>query len=153
MKQRGRVTFSQAGEIFEHSIEYLTHIRELLETLRDQEHPQRVKMLLDSFALEHRQLLGAIERYVEDADDRLLNTYSQYAVELPAELSGPDSPLTTLALTQWLQALNQHLASMFRELAETAKSAELRGGFDALTQQVESHERKLSKEYQRFEDL
>lgn len=153
MKQRGRVTFSQASEIFEHSIAYLAHIGEVLEALREQEHPQRVKMLLDSFELEHRQLLGAIERYVDDASDRLLNAYSQYAVELPAELSGPDTPLTTLSLTQWLQALNQHLAAMFRELAETVKSAELRSAFEGLTQQVESHERKLSKEFQRFEDL
>ncbi|MEZ5558174.1 MAG: hypothetical protein R3E86_06455 [Pseudomonadales bacterium] len=153
MKHHERVTFSQARDIVEHSVDYLTHIRDMLDDMRAHDHTQRVRMLLDTFEVEQRSLLGAIERYLEDADERLLNAYSQYSVELPAELSGPDEPLSTLSLTQWLQALNQHLLNMFKELAETVKSADLRTAFATLAQQVESHERKLSKEYQRFEDL
>lgn len=153
MKQNERSTFSRTIEVVEHGIDYLKRVRDVLSSLRDGEHPERVTMLLDSFELEHRNLLGAIERYREDADDRLLQTYAQYTVLLPVEMSEPDRPLTTLSLMTWLQRLNQPLASMFRELAETAKTPDLREAFAALADQVESHERKLSKEYQRLEDL
>ena len=153
MKQHQRVTFSQVNDIFEHSIDYLKHVAAMLDDLRTPDLSERVEMLLTSYEAEQRSLLGALERYVEDADERLLNTYAQYAVELPSELGGPEAPLTTLALTRWLQGLNQHLVTLFRELAGTSRSADLRGVFEALTRQIESHERKLSKEYQRFEDL
>lgn len=153
MKKHQRVTFNQVSDIFEHAIDYLKHVVTLLDGLRERELSDRVEMLLSSYEVEERNLLGALERYVEDADDRLLNTYAQYSVELPAELDGPEEPLSTIALTRWLQGLNQHLVELFRELAGTSRSADQRGAFEAMTRQVESHERKLSKEYQRFEDL
>jgi len=153
MKQHQRVTFGQVNDIFEHSIDYLKHVVGMLDGLRTRDLSERVDMLLTSYEAEQRSLLGAIERYVDDADERLLNTFAQYAVELPAELGGPEEPLSTLTLTRWLQGLNQHLVVLFRELASTSRSVDLRGVFEALTHQIESHERKLSKEYQRFEDL
>ena len=153
MKKHQRVTFSQVSDHFEHAIQYLNHILVMLDGLREQDLTDRVELLLSSYEIEQRKLLGAIERYVEDADDRLMNTYAQNAVELPAELDGPEAPLTTLSLTRWLQSINQHLVSLFHELAETSRSADRRGAFEAMTRQIEAHERKLSKEYQRFEDL
>ena len=153
MKKHQRVTFSQVSDLFDHAIRYLQHVLTLLDGLREQDLAERVEMLLSSYEIEQRNLLQAIERYVEDADERLMNTYAQNSVELPAELDGPEEPLSTLTLTRWLQGLNQHLVTLFHELAETSRSADLRGAFEAITRQIEAHERKLSKEYQRFEDL
>jgi len=83
----------------------------------------------------------------------VLDTFTKYSVELPEAPAGPEEPLTTLGLTQWLVGLNQHLIGMFGELAETAATAEAREAFAAMTTQVLTHDRRLSKEYQRFEDL
>jgi rubrerythrin len=153
MKHHERVTFNQGQEILQHSVDYLRHVNDQLDAVAEREHPERVRMLLESYRIEQRNLLGAIERFQEDAPDRVLNTYSQYSVELPAELAGPEEPLSTLTLTRWLMALNQHLVSMFTELADSGKTEALRGIFATLSNQVQAHDRRLSKEYQRFEDL
>jgi hypothetical protein len=110
-------------------------------------------MLLDAFEAEQRNLLGAIERYADDAPQKVLDTFITYAVEVPDASNPPAAPLTTLGLTQWLLGLNQHLIGTFQELADTAATGEARDAFGALAAQVQAHDRKLSKEYQRFEDL
>ncbi len=153
MKHHERVTFNQGREILQHSVDYLSHINEQLDGAAEREHPERVRMLLESYRIEQRNLLEAIERYLEDAPDKVLNAYSAFAAELPAELAGPEEPLSTLSLTQWLMALNQHLVSMFTELADSGKNDALRNIFATLSDQVQAHDRRLSKEYQRFEDL
>jgi len=153
MKQHQRVTFNRGSDVLEHAVEYLEHVRTLLQDVADGDLSERVRMLLDAYVVEQRNLLGAMERFLEDAPDRALATYTQYAVELPAELSGPAAPLTTLSLTQWVVGLNQHLVSLFTELAESGKNDALGEIFASLASQVQAHERKLSKEYQRFEDL
>ncbi len=153
MKHHERVTFNQGRDILEHSIDYLKHVNGLLEATAERDHGERERMLLESFRIEQRNLLGALERYLEDAPEKLLDTYSQYAVELPAELAGPEEPISTLSLTQWVMALNQHLVSLFAELAGSGKNAALRDIFAALAEQVQAHDRRLAKEYQRFEDL
>jgi len=153
MKHHDRVTFSQGYEVLEHAVEYLTHICGVLEATAERDMPQRERMLLDAYRVEQRNLLGAIERYQADAPERALATYTQYVAELPAELAGPEKPMTTLSLTQWLLALNQHLVTLFTELAESGKNDALGSIFSGLAEQVQAHDRRISKEYQRFEDL
>jgi uncharacterized membrane protein YccC len=148
-----RTTFSQAREILEHSVDYLRQIRDRLDCARSQAPSDRVAMLLETFETEQRNLLGALQRYLEDAPKRALDAYSQYSVALPEALPGPEAPLSTLTLTQWLLRLNQHLIDMFAELGATAPSTEAREIFATLASQVESHDRRIAKEYQRFEDL
>lgn len=153
MTKHKRVTFSQVNDILEYAIDYLQHVVELLDRLRERDLSDRVEMLLNSYEIEQRNLQGSIERYVEDADERLLNTYSQYSVELPEPPEAPEEPLTTLTLTRWLQSLNQQPVTLFHELAQNSRSADVRGALDSLAGHIESHERRMSKEYQRFEDL
>lgn len=153
MTKHQRLTFSQVNDILEYAIDYLKHVIELLDRLRERDLPDRVEMLLTSFEIEQRNLQGAMERYVEDADERLLNTYAQYSVELPEPPDAPEEPLTTLTLTRWLQNLNQQPVTLFHELAQNSRSVDVRGALDSLAGHIESHERRLSKEYQRFEDL
>jgi len=153
MTQHTRTTFTRARDLLAHSVQYLRSVRDLLDDARGREHSERVQMLLTSFETEQRNLLGALERYQQDAAARSLDTFAQYSVELPEPISGPDEPLSTLTLTQWLLGLNQHLIDMFEELGEHATSTQTREMFGALAEQVRSHDRRLSKEYQRFEDL
>lgn len=153
MTQHTKTAFSRAGEVLEHAIGYLARVGDLLDEARGQEHPDRVRMLLDAFELEHRNLLGALERYADDAPAKVLDTFVQFSAEVPESLAGPEAPLTTLGLTQWLQGRNQHLVKIFGELAETATAPEVREAFAAMSKQVVGHEKRLSKEYQRFEDL
>jgi len=153
MTQHTRTSFSRAGDVLDHGVEYLTHILALLDEARERTHPERVRLLLESFEAEQRNLLGALERYVDDISDKVLDTFITYSIELPETLAGPAEPLTNLGLTQWLVGLNQHLIEVFSELAATGTSTEAREVFAGLSSQVQGHDRRLSKEYQRFEDL
>ena len=47
----------------------------------------------------------------------------------------------------------QNLYELFQEVAESAPSEEVRQPFQGHSGRIEAPERKLSKEYQRFEDL
>lgn len=153
MTQHERVTFTRGREVIEHSIQYLTRIRDALDELHSRDHGERVKMLLNSFEVEQRNLLGSIERYLEDAPDKVLRTYSQYTVELPAETEPAAEPLDSLGLVQWLEGCNRPLHEMFAELAEKRDSDEVAEVFAGIAEQIDAHDRRLSKEYQRSEDL
>jgi hypothetical protein len=156
MTQHQRDTYIDGREILSRAVSHLTQVRDLLDQAKEQEPSERVRLLLNSMEAEQRNLLGAIERYLDDAPEKVLITYAQYTVELPSDVEPPERPLTTLGLTQWLVRQNGLLQDMFRELAEkgeTGDADERRQVFGGIAQQLEAHDRRLSKEYQRFEDL
>ncbi len=153
MTQHKRDTYVDGREVIERAIEYLKRIRDILDEERERDHSERVKMLLNSFEAEQRNLLGSVERFLEDAPDKVLHTYAQYILDLPEELEEPEQPLTNLGLLQWLQGANNRLYQEFEELGSKWDSAEQKQAFQGIAQQVEAHERRLSKEYQRFQDL
>jgi hypothetical protein len=153
MSQHERVTFTQGREVLEHAIRFLRMVDDALEDLRDQQQSERVTLLLNSVTKEQRALTGSVERYLDDVADKVLDTYAQYTVELPVRVEPSEEPLTALGLIQWLVRLNAHLYEMFAELARSAPTSEIGEVFDGLAKQVQGHDRRLSKEYQRFEDL
>lgn len=152
MTQHERVTFTQGRDVIEHAISYLTTVGELLDTLRERQHDERVNMLLASVSVEQRNLLGALERLLEDTSGKVLDTYTQYTVELPRP-QAPSGELTTLTLIQWLEGHNGSLQAVFAELAEKRDSEEVADVFAGIAGQLEAHDRRLSKEYQRMQDL
>ena len=153
MARHQQVTFHTGEEILEFAIRYLTRIRDMLDELSEAEHGERVKMLLASVEAEHRNVLGSIERVLEGASDKVRNVYAQYTVEMPTEIEPPADPLTTLGLIQWLENLNNPVQSMFAELSGNEDSEEAGEVFGGIAQQIEAHNMRLSKEYQRTEDL
>ncbi len=153
MNKHTRSAFSRIGEVLEHSIDYLSRVGVQLEQARPRELPERVRMLLVSFEADQRNLLAALERYVEDAPESITETFINFHAPLPEEVAGPDDPLTTVSLTLWLEEMNQRLIDMFTELAAIAASADAREAMTALANMVQAHDRRLSKEYARGEDL
>lgn len=153
MRAKERVTMSQVSEVLDHALDYLRHINELIESQRQSAPSQRVEMLLTAFAGEQRGLVDAIERYLEGATDRVLNTFVNFSAELPAAVTGPVTADSTLGVTQWLVGADKHLYDLFDKVAGTTGAEEVQIALRGLADQVEAHERKLSKEYQRFEDL
>ncbi len=154
MSHHERVTFTQGRDVIEHAVRHLSQIRDVLDELRERDdHDERVAMFLDSVEIEQRNLLGAVARLLEDGAPAALETYAQYTVELPTEVPPPEDAGSTLGITRWLAEQNGHLQRTFAELADNGASGAEREMFAALAQQIESHERRLSKEYQRSEDL
>ena len=153
MRPNERVTMSQISEVLDHAIRYLQHINEVLHSELESAPTERVRMLLAAFELEQRALTGAIERYQEDASARVLGRFVNFSAELPADIAGPASADSTLAVTEWLVGVNKHLHELFSEVAGTVNVEDVRTALAGLADQVETHERKLSKEFQRFEDL
>lgn len=154
MSHHERVTFTQGRDVIEHAVRHLSRVRDALDELRERDdHDERVAMFLDSVEVEQRNLLGAVSRLLEDGAPAALDTYAQYTVELPTEVPPPGDSGSTLGITRWLAEQNGYLQRTFAELAENGGSAAEREVFGALAQQIESHERRLSKAYQRSEDL
>jgi hypothetical protein len=158
MTKHQRDTYISGREILERAISYLTQVRDILEQAREQTESERVRLLVNSVETEQRNVLGAIERYLEDVPDKVLVTWVQYTVELPSDVEPPEQqPLTTLGITRWLIEVNGRLQTLFKELAEKGDKADsdvqMREVYGSIAQLLESHERRLSKEYQRFEDL
>lgn len=153
MSKHEHITFTRGREVIEHAVRYLTEIREALDELQSRDHGEREEMLLRSVEAEHRNLLGSVERLLEDSSDKVLETYVQYTVEMPTEVELPEEPLTNLGLVQWLESYNRPLFEMFKELSEKRDSEQMSEAFAGLATQVEAHERRMSKEYQRTEDL
>lgn len=153
MTRHKHYTFRDGQQVIEHGVRYLRAIRDALDDLIDQDHGERVKMLLSTVVSEHRGLLDSLDRLQEDTTDKMRNTYTQYTVEMPEEIEPPEQPLTSLGLVQWLSGALEPLQNMFKELAENRDSEDATEVYASLAQQIESHQMRLSKEYQRTEDL
>jgi hypothetical protein len=153
MTRHKHYTFRDGQQVIEHGVRYLGAIRDALDDLQGDDHGERVTMLLDSVAAEHRNLLGSLERLKGDTTDKMRNTYTQYTVEMPEEIEPPEQPLTTLGLIQWLSGALEPLQEMFEELSENRDAEDATEVYASLAQQIESQQMRLSKEYQRTEDL
>ena len=66
MRPNERVSMSQIGEVLEHAFTYLQQINETVASSRDAAASERVKLLLNAFALEQQALADAIEQYARD---------------------------------------------------------------------------------------
>lgn len=153
MEKHTRSAFSRIGEILQRSIDYISRIGAQLERARLRELPERVRMLLTRFEADQRKLLAAMELYVDDIPAGVSDTYVNFYSAFPEAVDGPEDPLTTLGLTSWLEELNQHLIDVFGELASTTASTEVRDAMTALANMVQAHDRRLSMDYQRGEDM
>ncbi|HEX7037054.1 MAG TPA: hypothetical protein VF210_14860 [Pseudomonadales bacterium] len=154
MPRHKHYTFRTGEQVLEHAVRHLRATADALEALAKRDNGARVQLLLDSIAPEQRRLLDNVERVLEEGSDKLLNTYTQYTVEMPTEFDPPDeNSLSGIDVIQWLQSLNEPLREMFEELADNRDSEEASEAYAALAQQLEAHEMRLSKEYQRTEDL
>ncbi len=153
MPHRKRITFSRGEEFLDHAVACLQAIGDSLAGLKSRPLAAREGMLLDAYARQHAQLTEALRRYLEDAPQAALGTWSQFACELPEQPVPPPEALSTLSLTQWLLAANQELIEAFEYVATNASSEEQRQAFETLAEQIRTHDRTISKEYQRFEDL
>lgn len=153
MARHQQITFHRGHEVLQFATRYLERIRDVLDELAEEEGGERLKMLLRSVRTEHRNLLGSVERVLEDSSEKVRRVYAQYTVEMPAEVEPPEGPVTTLALVQWLEHLLEPVHDMFEELAGNEDSEEASEVFGGLAQQIQSHSMRLSKEYQRTEDL
>lgn len=153
MTRHRRVTFSQGIEVINYSLQHLRQIHTILEGLESALEDERAQMMWTIVLSQQTEVLNGIERFVNDADPRVLRNYVQYSVELPEEVVGPPAPVSSLTLVRWLTEANQPLINTFKEQAESAELPEAQEAFGGLWRQVDSLNRKLSKEYQRFEDL
>ncbi|MGA1676256.1 MAG: hypothetical protein ACO377_07485 [Pseudomonadales bacterium] len=146
-------SFDRVGVVLEHAVDYLAAIDSVLEGLTDEMLSPRAALLARSAVIDERRLLGAVERYLEDAPSLVLNTYVPYTALLPPVQPPSGLPLSVASLARWLISLHQSLANLARQLSASAAHTEGREALSALAAQIEAHERALSKSWVRLEDL
>ena len=145
--------FDRVGVVLEHAVDYLAAIDAVLEGLTEQMLSPRAALLAGSAVIDERRLLGALERYLEDAPRSVLNTYVPYTALLPPVHAPGEIPLTASRLARWLIGQHQALADLARQLSAAAAHTAGREALAALAEQIEGHERALSKSWIRLEDL
>jgi hypothetical protein len=145
--------FDRVGVVLEHAVDYLAAIDSVLEGLTPEMLSPRAAMLAQSAVIDERRLLGALERYLEDAPRSLLATYVPYTALLPPVQPPGQLPISVSRLARWLISLHQSLADLARQLSAAAAHTQGREALAALAQQIEAHERALSKSWIYLEDL
>jgi hypothetical protein len=146
-------SFDRVGVVLEHAVDYLAAIDGVLEGLTDQMLSPRAALLVRAAVIDERRLLGALERYLEDAPRSVINTYVPYTALLrPVQVPG-QVPLTAARLARWLIGLHQSLVDLARQLSASAAHTEGREALAALAEQIEAHQRALSKSWILLEDL
>ena len=111
---------------------------------------QLVKMVLHYFMKHEKLMADEIQRFEDDADPDLVNTWFKYAPETLTELMEttveiPDdadvNDVVMIAL-----ALDDKLLEFYKEVADSAVSVKVREAFENLTQQERMEERRLVRD-------
>jgi hypothetical protein len=154
---RGRQHFEQLGAVLVDVTEYVAATVSVLESLNGLRMTQRAALLAPAFALAERHLLGALERYLDDAPSAVVDTYVPYRLALPLVIApdtrGPREALDAPSLTRWLLALHRPLQLLCEELSAEMPEASAREALRGLATQMDAHGRALSKTFLRVEDL
>lgn len=147
--------FERLDAVLADITEYIAAIGAVLDSLDNAPMTPHAALLAPTLALAERHLLGALERYLDDAQPGVLATFVPYRMALPLVEVPPGTAalLDAPNLIRWLLALHQPLEGLCQELAAEAREASVREALDGLASQMESHGRALSKTFLRLEDL
>lgn len=153
MTRHDRDTFLTDGELLRRTTAHTAAIVEQLQQFRRAAQSPRVALLLDTFEAEEQSLHDALLSYADDAPREVLETFAQYARELPAPLPEPESPLTAEALAQWLLDQNEQLVELHARIANSTAALDIGEAFGNLEALVRSRNMRIAKEANRMRDL
>jgi rubrerythrin len=149
--------FEQTKDVLEHARNFHNKIGEFYKKHRDHTEQQRIKLLLDYMSHREQELAGALEQFAEGSSREVLDTWFQFTVDDETLKLCPDALLhdemTVDDVIRAGVAMSQCFINLFREIATTADSDQVRAVFQNLLESEQREQKKLVRNAEMFMDL
>lgn len=149
--------FEQTKDVLEHARSFHQRVGDFYQDLSDHTEQQRLKLLLDYMAEREQELASALEQFTEGSSREVLDTWFQFCCDdetlklCPGALLHNDMTLDEIISAG--VALSQCFINLFREIANTADSEQVRAVFQNLLESEQREQKKLVRNVEMFTDL
>lgn len=141
--------YEQIEDILSLAADFHSRLARFYDRLTDEVEKERVAMLLDYLSRHERRLHEGLERYGEEQQEKLGETWLQYAAEdEPLSMDNLDaSPdMTVDDLVEMVMELDNRLLTFYRAMIGSAAiPPEVRDMFSRLAEQQEQEKAKLAR--------
>jgi hypothetical protein len=149
--------FEQTRDILDHAREFHHRVGEIYHCLSDKAERQRAKILLDYMSRREVNLEKAMEYFEGQAAQGVLNTWFNYTQKEETLALQEDEALrpdmTVEEVVRAALRLDDCLITLYRKMADSAASAEVRAVFKSLLAMEEKEKRQLARNAQLMSDL
>jgi hypothetical protein len=149
--------FEQTKDVLEHARNFHRKISEFYKEHRDHTDQQRLKLLLDYMSQREQDLARALDSFTEGSSKEVLDTWFQFTCDDETLKMCPDALLhddmTVDDVIRAGVALSQCFIDLFREIATTADSEQVRAVFQSLLESEKREQKRLVRNVEMFMDL
>jgi hypothetical protein len=151
------VAYEQTRDVLAGAEAFHRQISEYYHRVSDQSSQQRIKMLLDYLSRHEQQLADSLADYEHDASQAVMDTWfqSKHKMDICAVLKdveiSPDMSVDDVVDVGL--KVDECLIAMYRDLAESAPSEDVRNVFQNLLDMEEEEKRRLVKNALRAADF
>ena len=149
--------FEQTKDVLEHARNFHQKISEFYQNRRDRTEQQRLKLVLDYMSHREHELADALGEFAEGSSREILDTWFQFTVDDETLKLCPDALLhddiTVDDVIRAGVAMSQCFIDLFREIATTADSDQVRAVFQNLLESEQREQKKLVRNVGMFMDL
>lgn len=149
--------FKQVKDIFTQIQKFHDELNDYYSEVSEKSDREKVKILLDSVKLEKNGMIQSVNYYREHGNADILNTWIQYTPEKPlniaesGELFPKNAPVEDIV--KLVLRHEEWLDEIFKYLAETAHSTDVKNLFARMHQNLEQGKRNLSKDASLIDDM
>ena len=151
------MSFETTSDILEHAQKFHRFLAQMYEDLSSHTDKQRMKMLLDYMSRHESHLSEATQQYSEDASPKIKRTWFQFTPCEALAQAIKENRLSTLMsfdeVVEIAVKLDDCLINIYRKLAESAESIEVREIFLNLLALEHKEKLRLVKNTLRLQDL
>jgi len=149
--------FEQTKDVLEHARNFHRKISHFYKQRRNRTEQERLKLLLDYMSEREQELAQALEEFAEGTSKEVLDTWFQFTCDDETLRICPDALLhddmTVDDVIRAGVALSQCFIDLFREIATTADSDQVRAIFQNLLESERREQKKLVRNVEMFQDL
>ena len=146
--------FEQTKDVLEHARSFHQRVGDFYRDLSDHTEKQRLKLLLDYMAEREQELASALEQFTEGSSREVLDTWFQFCCDDETLKLCPGAMLNKeMTLDEIIRAgvaLSQCFIDLFREIANTADSEQVRAVFQNLLESEQREQKKLVRNVEMF---
>jgi len=149
--------FKQTKDVLERARNFHEKISNAYKQRRDRTEQERLKLLLDYMSHREQELANALEEFTEGSSKEVLDTWFQFTCDdetLQMRLNALlHDDMTMDDVTRAGVALSQCFIDLFREIATTADSDQVRAVFQNLLESEQREQKKLVRNVEMFMDV
>lgn len=149
--------FSQVRELLKHNQQLHTRTAVFYEDLSKETDSERVKMLLALLAKHEQDLAHELKNYLQQAPDKILNTYFQFDhehnVDALFSLDFPPADISPEQVQKTASQIDDYLCALYQEMLEAADCELVKELFENLYQHIQEQKKRLSTDIYSMYDM